>query len=133
MLRVGLVFGIVYYLIGRFVLEAWAKTAEVDEKWGSETRFTELTFAPEAAPMGIDLAFTAGYSWADYPDYTVVLPVPGGRQDETGYLRAEAVLKDFGYGGFAPVLSINLSQTDSNVSRFTNTEQGFGLTMRSTF
>ena len=58
MLRVGLVFGLVYYLLGRFVLEAWAKTAEVDEKWGSDTRFTG--FYGEAIRTGV---MVIGFLW----------------------------------------------------------------------
>lgn len=79
------------------------------------------------------LGVTLGASWTEFPDYAVIFPVPGGRQDERVFARIEAAFEGWTVAGFAPVVSLDAARSDSNVSRFDTESLGLGVTLRSTF
>lgn len=87
-----------------------------------------------AEPLGpISLSLGGGMKWSDYPEYQVLFPVPGGRQDTTTFLNANIGFPNVSYAGFTPVLRIDASKTESNVSRFDRTSVSAGLTISSQF
>ena len=87
-----------------------------------------------AEPIGpIALTVGGGMKWSDYPDYRLLSPVTGGRQDTTVFVNANIGFSDISYAGFTPGLRIDVSRTDSNVSRFDRTTVSSGLTITSQF
>ncbi len=85
-------------------------------------------------PFGpISLSAGGGFRWTDYPDYRLLLPVDGGRQDTTAFVFMNVGFPQIEYAGFTPGLRIDASQADSNVSRFDRTTFAVGLTINSTF
>jgi hypothetical protein len=87
-----------------------------------------------AEPVGpVSLSVGGGVTWADFPQYRLLLPVDGGRQDTTLFYTVNIGLPEISYAGFTPALSISASSTESNVSRFTRDSLSAGLTIRSEF
>ncbi|WP_322895075.1 MULTISPECIES: hypothetical protein [unclassified Yoonia] len=87
-----------------------------------------------AAPVGpVSLSMAGGVTWADYPDYRLLLSVPGGRQDTSVFATLNIGFPQVSYAGFTPVLSVTATATDSNVSRFTRDALSAGLSVRSEF
>jgi hypothetical protein len=87
-----------------------------------------------AEPVGpVSLAVGAGIRWIDYPSYRLLLPVTGGRQDETISANLLIGFPDAEFAGFVPGLRIEAQRTDSNVSRFDSTTLGASLTIGSSF
>jgi hypothetical protein len=87
-----------------------------------------------AEPVGpFELSFQIGYQFADFADYRVILPVPGGRQDETWSARLSAAIPGLSQAGFSPVISVGWDGTDSNVSRFTRDGWSVDVSLRSSF
>lgn len=92
-----------------------------------------MTFRP-GEPIGpARTSFSLGYEHQYFPDYTVLIPVPDGRSDNRIFGSAEFMFPDMTYAGFAPVVTLNASQADSNVSRFDRSELSVGFSFRSTF
>ncbi|MEO1639095.1 MAG: surface lipoprotein assembly modifier [Pseudomonadota bacterium] len=81
----------------------------------------------------VSFAAGGGVKWSDFPDYRLLLPVDGGRQDTTYFLNANVGFPDIEYFGFTPGLRIEVSEADSNVSRFDRTNYSVGLTLSSVF
>jgi hypothetical protein len=96
--------------------------------WAVQARWT---LAEPVGPARLDLR--VGAQRTDYPDYAVFFPVPGGRQDERRWASVEATFADWDVAGFAPVVSVEASRTDSNVSRFDAEGVTVGFGFRSTF
>ena len=87
-----------------------------------------------AEPLGaISLSVGGGFKWSDFPDYRLLTPVTGGRQDRTAFASANIGFPGVEYAGFTPGLRIDASKTDSNVSRFDRTTFSAGLTINSSF
>lgn len=87
-----------------------------------------------AEPFGpVTLGVSAGVKWSDYPAYTVIFPVDGGREDQAFFYTINMGFDDLTYAGFTPGLTISGSVADSNISRFTRNTTSFGLTLNSTF
>lgn len=87
-----------------------------------------------AEPLGpITLSLGGGLKWSDYPEYRLLNAVTGGRQDTTVFASANIGFTDIEYAGFTPGLRLDVSNTDSNVSRFDRTTFSAGLTIRSQF
>lgn len=85
-------------------------------------------------PIGpVSLSIGGGMRWAEYPDYRILFPVEGGRQDETVFVDANIGFPNVSFAGFTPGLRIDLSQTDSNVGRFDRTTATAGFTIASQF
>lgn len=101
---------------------------QASETWGLRAGF-DL-----AQPVGpARLGLTVAASRTDYPDYAVIFPVPGGRQDERLSVALEARFADWSYAGFVPVVTIEAARNDSNVSRFDTESLGVGFSFRSSF
>ena len=87
-----------------------------------------------AEPVGpVSLSIGGGFKWIDYPDYRLLSPVTGGRQDETVFANMNIGFPAINYAGFSPGLRIDASKADSNVSRFDRTTFSVGLTASSSF
>jgi hypothetical protein len=87
-----------------------------------------------AEPLGpLSLSVGAGYKWTDYPNYRLLTPVTGGRQDETVFANMNIGFPDVSYAGFSPGLRIDASTADSNVSRFDRSTLSVGFTLNSSF
>ncbi|WP_143529932.1 hypothetical protein [Salibaculum halophilum] len=80
-----------------------------------------------------DLALHGRLAYRDYPDYTLLFAVPGGRQDVSMTGTISATFTDFSYAGFAPTASLSVTQTDSNVSRFDTEATSLRIGFRSAF
>ena len=93
----------------------------------------QLTYVPGEQIGPAEIVFTLGASVTDYPDYAIILPVPGGRQDVTQFASAEFAFVDFDYAGFAPVVTLGAQRSDSNVSRFDRSAFSIRFGFRSTF
>ena len=61
------------------------------------------------------------------------MTVPGGREDLRGWAGVSAAFTDWSYAGFAPVVSVEASRTDSNVSNYERSALSVGFSLRSTF
>jgi len=87
-----------------------------------------------AEPIGpITLSVGGGMKWADYPDYRILFPVTGGRQDETVFADANIGFPNVSFAGFTPRLRVDVSKVNSNVSRFDRTTSSIGFTISSQF
>lgn len=87
-----------------------------------------------ADPFGpVSLGVSGGVKWTDYPDYRLIIPVDGGREDKTLFYTINLGFDDLTYAGFTPGLQINGNLADSNISRFTRNTFSVGLTLSSTF
>lgn len=85
-------------------------------------------------PIGpVQLSAALGASLADYRDYTIILPVPDGRQDTRIFASLSATFPDIDYAGFVPVVTLGLQDTQSNVSRFERSEFSLDVGIRSSF
>ena len=81
----------------------------------------------------ITLSVGAGARWAEYPEYRLLFPVTGGRQDETYSLNANIGFPDAAFAGFIPGVRIDYAITDSNVSRFDRESLGASFSISSSF
>ncbi len=94
----------------------------------------QISYAPAQNVGPAQMHFSLGHEWLHFDDYAVgFIAVPGGRSDKRLYGSAEFMFTDYDYAGFAPVITIAASQSDSNVSRFERSEFSVGLSFRSTF
>lgn len=98
-----------------------------------ETVTGQVTYA-WADPIGpIQLSVAAGISQSDYADYTILVPVPGGRQDTRIFGSISAAFPDIDYAGFVPLVTLGVQDTRSNVSRFQRDEYSLNIGVRSSF
>ncbi|SFS15131.1 hypothetical protein [Yoonia litorea] len=87
-----------------------------------------------AEPFGdVTVALGGGVRWADYPEYRLLNPVTGGRQDETVFANVNLGFPEASIAGFIPGIRIDANRTDSNVSRFDRESLGASLTITSSF
>lgn len=101
---------------------------------GSYSWADPIALAGWAAPIGpVTLSMGGGMRWADYPDYGLIFPVDGGRQDKTVFANMNIGFPNFEYAGFTPGLRLDVSKADSNVSRFDRTTTSMSFTIRSAF
>ncbi len=111
----------------------WDGTQSANANARSDIYTAQISFAP-AQPMGpAQVRATLGASFADYPDYAFPFAVPGGRQDRSVFGSFEMAFPDYGYAGFAPVVTLGALRADSNVSRFNRSEVSLRFGLRSTF
>ncbi|WP_235224211.1 hypothetical protein [Octadecabacter dasysiphoniae] len=102
-----------------------------NERFESVTGQITYTWADPIGP--IELSVAAGVSLADYRDYTILVPVPGGRQDTRIFGSISAVFPGIDYAGFVPVVTLGVQDTQSNVSRFQRDEYSLNIGVRSSF
>lgn len=132
--QAGLTFGRV--LAGGDLL---AVSADVGQSRGENRNFTQYDdslqisydFAQPVGPVALQLG--AGLVWTDYPDYVLLLPVRGGRQDKSLFASADLGFAQISFAGFTPTLALRASRTDSNVSRFTRDGWSAELRIGSSF
>ena len=87
-----------------------------------------------AEPIGdVTVALSGGLRTADFPEYSLLNPVPGGRQDKTVFANVDLGFPQAEFAGFIPGVRIDALRTDSNVSRFERTTLGASLTISSSF
>lgn len=89
------------------------------------------TLGREVGPAQISLS--VGHSTLDYEQYWVILPVAGGRTDESWFGGVTATFKDYSYMGFVPVVSVNAEKSRSNISRFDVDQTAVSFGIRSEF
>ncbi|MCA0993968.1 hypothetical protein [Alloyangia pacifica] len=119
---------------GKVTLMLMGGEAESDNgQIARTTRGAQLAYAPAEAlgPVELDLSLSAYKS--HYPDYSVLLPVPGGREDKTFRADVDVAFTKLDYAGFMPVLNISGARSDSNVSRFETETLSFSLGFKSRF
>lgn len=89
------------------------------------------TLGREIGPA--ELSLSLGHSILDYEEYWVLLPVRGGRTDESWFGGVTATFQDYSYMGFVPVVSINAEKSRSNISRFDVDQTAVSFGIRSEF
>lgn len=117
-------------------LGAYVNFREIDSNGvnASSTQWTGVvsyTMGREIGPALLSLSL--GQSVVDYDRYTVFLPVPGGRVDESVFGGVTATFKDWSYMGFVPTVSVKAEKSRSNISRFDVDETSIRLGIRSEF
>jgi hypothetical protein len=104
----------------------------------SYSRSLQLNYAI-ARPIGpAQVQFSLGASGEDFPDYAFLSGfgfsrVIGGREDRRVFGSAELFFPDYDFAGFAPVVLLSASSTQSNVSRFDRDDLSISFSFRSTF
>ena len=99
-----------------------------------------------AEPIGpVTLSAGVGATWRNYPDYLVfdltapgtifggLVPLEGGRDDQTLSANLNIGFPQVEYFGFRPGVRIDAERTNSNVSRFETTRVSAGFTLTSVF
>lgn len=89
------------------------------------------TLGREVGPAQVSLSL--GHSTLDYEQYWVILPVRGGRTDESWFGGVTATFNDYSYMGFVPVVSLNAEKSRSNISRFDVDQTAVSFGIRSEF
>ncbi len=69
--------------------------------------------------LSTDLSVSFGVGHTNYDEFSLSLD---GRRDTYASVGATAVFSDISYFGFSPSVSLSIVHTDSNVSRFSNTD-----------
>jgi hypothetical protein len=112
------------------------KTEDSDNANATRNRVDgQINWSPRKskATAMIHPTLSLGASWQHYADFTVGLPVPGGREDETLFGQVEFTLQALDYGGFVPSLRVQARKTDSNVSRYDTRETTVSFGIKSAF
>lgn len=92
----------------------------------------QVSYAP-GKPIGpFDVTGAVGLSFADYPDYRV-FNVPVGREDATVFGQFTLMARDVSWQGFSPQVTLRVSRSDSNISKFDTLETGILLGLKSQF
>lgn len=85
-------------------------------------------------PLGpVTLSARLSGALRHYPDYAVLFPVPGGREDKVLAAELEFGVPPLEYMGFVPTVTLSTERTTSNVSRFETRETSVTLGFRSSF
>jgi hypothetical protein len=89
----------------------------------------------KANPIGpFSVSGSIGISELDYPDFRLgPFPVPGGRQDLSGFGELTLGLDQVSWAGFAPTMTVRARKTTSNVSSYTSDEVSVGFGVSSQF
>ena len=92
-----------------------------------------LGFNP-GKPLG-PVTWSAGLSAfeADYSDFRVLIPVPGGRQDTIYGASLDLTFHKMDYAGFVPTMRLSAERSESNVSRYETEEFSVSLGFKSRF
>ncbi len=125
-----------YTLDGGARLGAYVNVREVDSNGvnGASTQWTGVVrymMGQEVGPARLSVSL--GQSVVDYDRYTVFVPVPGGRRDDSVFGGMTATFHDWSYMGFVPTVSVRAEKSRSNISRFDVDETSLRLGIRSEF
>jgi len=112
---------------------AWSETLSDNPNAANTVWTAQANWDPDWQIGPVDLSAGLGMQQTDYPDYRVLFPVPGGRQDERVFANIQLGFADVSYAGFSPVVTFGYDATDSNVSRFTRDGFSVDFGLRSTF
>ena len=84
----------------------------------------ELSFGvqKQAFPVFYSFSFISGF-----------FPIDGGRNDTRVFGNVDLYFPDYSYAGFAPVVTLSVGRTDSNVGRFERNDASISFAFRSTF
>ncbi len=88
-------------------------------------------FGQQIGPAKLSAGLVVSY--ADYPDFSAVFVVPGGRQDKSAYADLTLFFPDMDYAGFAPSMHLRAGRKFSNVSRYDTREVSVSLGIESKF
>jgi Surface lipoprotein assembly modifier len=84
-------------------------------------------------PLGpAKLTLSAGIQFQEYPDFRF-FNLYDGRNDRRISVGMDAFFPDYAYAGFAPVISLNANQTESNNPFFNKDDLSISFSFRSTF
>lgn len=111
----------------------WSETLSDNRNAVNATRTLSADWDPGRQLGPVTISAALGAQWTEYPDYRVIFPVPGGRQDDRLFGSLTIGLPDISYAGFSPVITLGYDRTDSNVSRFANEGFSVDFGLRSTF
>ena len=108
----------------------------VNDTARSQTAQLSYSFGRPLGPTGFQaqVQLSAGVQLQDFDAYSVAfISVPGGRQDKRVFGSVDLFFSGLSYAGFAPVVTLSVGRTDSNVSRFEHDDASIGFAFRSTF
>ena len=108
----------------------------VNETARNTTAQLGYAFGRPLGPAGFQaqVQLAAGVQLQDFADYRVAfITVPGGRQDTRVFGSVDLFFSNLSYAGFAPVVTLSIGRTSSNVSRFEHDDGSIGFAFRSTF
>lgn len=106
-------------------------SADAQQAYAGQWLRLGYSFGRPIGPVNLSLTLSVGRN--HYADYSVIFPVPGGRSDRFVSAGVTLGLDRPEWLGFAPVLTLNATHTQSNVSRFTTSAVSLGLGVRSVF
>ncbi|WP_151717679.1 tetratricopeptide repeat protein [Gemmobacter serpentinus] len=110
---------------------------EVQSPSGQRARHggvAQVSYTPASSIGPFDLSGALGAGVTRYPDYRVGFIAPdGGRQDSSVFGQVSVGFKEVSWAGFAPEMTLRISRTDSNISRFDSTETGILFGLKSQF
>ncbi|WP_226627260.1 hypothetical protein [Alloyangia pacifica] len=132
----GYQLGVIHDFGARGAVSAMLVGGAADSDNGQITRDTlglRLGYEP-GAPLGpVRLSFGLSAFEHRYPDYRVLFPVPGGREDEVWRAEMQLRFDKLDYAGFVPVLDLSAERSESNVSRFETETFALSLGFKSRF
>lgn len=117
--------------LGAYVNYRNVDTNGTNRAYSQWTGVVSYTMGQQIGPAV--MTFSLGKSVVDYDRYSVLLPVPGGRNDDSVFGGVTASFNDWGYMGFIPTVSFNAGKSRSNISRFDVDETSLSLGVRSEF
>ena len=79
------------------------------------------------------LSLTMGAGIVDYPDYRLLMPIPGGRDDRSLFGSATMHFDKLDFAGFSPAVTMRARRSDSNISRFDTRELTLSIGIQSNF
>ncbi len=91
------------------------------------------SFAPTDQIGPFDISGNIGYRFTDFPDYQLFDAVLDGRRDNRIFAGLELAIPEYSFAGFEPVITLDATHANSNISRFEYTTLGLGFTFQSSF
>lgn len=92
-----------------------------------------LAATPPAFLPGIEASTRVSATFTNYPDYRLLTPVPGGRDDRRLALGLDLSFTDLEWMGFTPQMQLEAHDTTSNVNQFELRGLDLGFSVRSVF
>ena len=118
----------------RLTAAVYASAFRTDRDGRSSTTHGARLSWQDGQPLGpVQIGASIGFGQTHFPGYSVgVIPVPGGRLDQTFSASLDMTFPDLSWAGFAPRVTLSHVTTDSNVSRFETRRTGllFGIESR---
>ncbi|MFZ5961983.1 hypothetical protein ACOXXX_03445 [Thalassococcus sp. BH17M4-6] len=112
---------------------ATTKSVSDNTQQTSDTQTIRLDYDMARALGPVRLSGGVVASKQHYPDYRVIFPVPGGREDVTLGAKLDMTFHTLDYAGFVPTVTLSAERGDSNVSRFDTDEFSISVGFQSAF